>query len=58
MRTTLKIFSIIAVVIGSLALISSVTEGGQDAGYSFLGAVMFLTQGILALVYISQQNKQ
>ena len=57
MQTTLKIFSIIAVVFGSLAIITSM-EGGTDAGYSFLGGIMFLNQGILSLVYIGQQNKK
>ena len=57
MRTTLKIFSIISVVIGGLAIIGCVTEETlYGAMTSFVGGALFLTQGILALVYIGNHK--
>lgn len=56
MRTALKTMSIIMVVIGGFAILES-ADGGQDAGYAFLGGLLFLAEGILALVYIGQ-NKE
>jgi hypothetical protein len=56
MQTTLKIFSIIDIVLGALAMLGSL-EGGSDAVYAFLGGALFLTTGIIALNYISQVNK-
>lgn len=55
MKIALQIFSWIAVVLGALAILGS-AEGGVDAGYSFVGGVFFLTQGVLALVYINQKE--
>jgi hypothetical protein len=62
MKTTLRIFSIIAIVIGALAILSSPTAGYDAAGnaafdiYAFMGGGLFLTQGVLALAYIGQEK--
>ena len=55
METPLKVFSIIAIVLGALALISSLVE--YD-GYGIMGGALFLTEGILALAYIGEQKGQ
>ena len=54
MRMALKIFSIIAVVTGIVAILGSSTS--NDLSSAFIGGGLFLTEGILALVYISQQE--
>jgi hypothetical protein len=51
LRTTLKVFSIIAVVLGALSLIDGLVNAD---GYALLGGALFLTEGWLALVYISK----
>lgn len=56
MKTTLNIFSIISIVLGFFAIIGSAL-GGADAGYSFIGGLFFLTEGVLAEVYIAQKEK-
>ena len=59
MRQALKIFSIIAVVLGGLAMFGAAAqEDMEGAIYSLLGGGLFLAQGILALVYIKQQSKE
>lgn len=57
MKIALQISSWVAVALGVLAILGS-AEGGVDAGYSFVGGVFFLTQGVLALVYISQKENK
>lgn len=60
MKTTLRVFSWIAVVLGALAFFSGIGEiAVQDpnAVYSLFGGSLFLTQGILSLVYIEQTSK-
>ena len=54
METTLKVFSIISVVIGGLAILGGIEE---DEIAAIIGGGMFLTQGILALCYIKKINK-
>jgi len=54
MKTTLKTFSIICIILGALAIIDSIESGIA----AFIGGGLFLTQGILSLVYIGQQNKE
>jgi len=64
MKTTLQIFSTIAILIGSLAIIGGFTSGidayGNPTvdGSALLGGVLFLTQGILSLVYIAIQEEK
>lgn len=55
MRIALQIFSWFSVVLGFLATIQGFAEMSEfvpDAGYSIFGGLLFLTEGILALVYI------
>lgn len=61
MRTTVKVFSIISVVIGALAILGSPTAGYDAAGNvafganALIGGALFLVQGVLTLVYLSQE---
>ena len=55
MKQALTITSYIAAVIGSLAILSSL-GGGVDAVYSLVGGVLFLSQGLLSLIYINQHK--
>jgi hypothetical protein len=50
-KTALQIFSYIAIVLGALALMGS----GGDYN-ALLGGGLFLTQGVLAIGYINQQE--
>ena len=52
MKTALKIFSIIGVVLGGLAILGGLLEPYDDGIYTLVGGELFLTQGILALVYM------
>lgn len=54
MKTALQIFSWIGVVIGILAILGS--AGSQDGGAGMMGGALFLTQGALAIAYISTQE--
>lgn len=62
MKTALQIFSTIGILIGVLAIIGGFTSGidayGNPAvdGYALFGGVLFLTQGVLSLVYIAIQE--
>ena len=56
MKKTIKIFSIVFIVIGSLAILAS-AGGGTDAWASFIGGTMFLGNGICVLIYLNQENK-
>jgi len=53
MKTTLKIFSIICVVLGAFALMTGLAE--LD-GYAIIGGGLFLAQGWMTLVYISKNK--
>jgi hypothetical protein len=54
LRTTLKVFSIISVVLGALAILGALESTDANAGYAFLGGIFFLVEGWLALVYIGK----
>jgi len=53
--TTLKIFSIITLVIGALAIVSTILYPDIDSGSAFVGGALFVTQGWLALAFISKK---
>jgi hypothetical protein len=53
MKTTLKVFSIICVVLGALALIGGLIDAD---GYAIIGGGLFLTQGWMTLVYINNKK--
>jgi hypothetical protein len=52
MRLALQITSWIAIVIGVFALI-----GSEGEPYTLIGAMFFLVQGTLSLIYINQKEK-
>jgi hypothetical protein len=56
MKSALQIFSWIAIVIGALAILGSISA--EDGGSGLIGGVLFLTQGILAIAYISSQEEK
>jgi hypothetical protein len=53
MEKLLKIFSIIAVVMGILAIIGSASDNSLSG---VVGGTMFLFEGMLALAYIGEQK--
>lgn len=54
MKTTVKVFAIIGVVLGSLAIIGGI----EDADFaSFIGGAMFLAWGIIDLSFLSSIKK-
>lgn len=58
LEKTIKVFSIIAVVIGSFTLLFSLTDlSDPDAGYAIMGGGFFLAIGWMNLVYISKRNR-
>jgi len=54
MKKTIRVFAIIGIVIGSLAIIGCIEE--PDA-YAFLGGAMFLAWGIIDLTFINSLKK-
>lgn len=52
MKIALQIFSWVAVVLGVLAFI-----GSEGDPYALFGGALFLTQGILALVYVNEVSQ-
>jgi len=52
MRTTLKTFSIILIVLTSIGMLS-----GDGDGYTLLAGAILLTQAILTLVYLGQEKQ-
>ena len=54
MKLALKILSIISIVIGGLAIVSCISE---FEGAAFIGGALFLSEGILALVYIKRSTQ-
>jgi hypothetical protein len=57
MRTAIKTLSIITIVIGSLALIGSVTNPtDSDSLSALVGGLLFLGYGICVLIYVGQNK--
>ena len=56
MRNTLKVLSVIAVVLGALALLDGFTSGDADAGYAVIGGGLFLAQGWITLSYLGNEK--
>lgn len=54
MKTTVKVFAIIGIVLGSLAILSCLEE---PDGYAFIGGCFFLAWGIVDLQFINQLKK-
>jgi len=52
MKTILKVVSIIAIVLGGLAIFESLF--GEGSMYGFLGGGLFFIQGVFALIYIKE----
>jgi hypothetical protein len=60
MRTAVQIFSWVSIVIGVLAILGGFAPDpatGQIDPYAFLGGGLFLIQGLLTIIYLSQ-NKE
>lgn len=49
MKTALEIMSWVAVVTGGLAIV-----GSEGDIYAFVGGLLFLTEGVLALSYVKK----
>jgi len=59
MKQALTIFSWIAIILGTFAIVGGVAQvsvAPEDAYYSLLGGVLFLTQGVLAIAYMNKQK--
>lgn len=54
MEKALKIMSWIAVAIGVCAILSGISERGDDGFNALLGGALFLAQGWLALSYMAK----
>jgi len=54
MQKAIKIFAIVGIIIGSLAIIGCVTEPDMAA---FIGGALFLAWGILDLNFINSLKK-
>lgn len=54
MKTALQVMSWVSVAFGALAILGGVAEPADS--YAILGGIMFLTQGVLALVYIAEKK--
>ena len=57
MRTAVKILSIIAIVLGSLAILGAITEIDSDSGWAFIGGAFMLGYGITTLAYLGKEKK-
>jgi hypothetical protein len=58
MRTAVLVFSWLSIVIGALTIISGLVplpDGTYDP-YAFIGGGLFLVQGLLTVIYLSQEN--
>ena len=53
MKDALKVFSFIGVILGMLAMMGSLFDADF---YALVGGGLFFTQGLLALLYINQQE--
>ena len=51
LRTTLKVFSIVSVILGAAALLEGSTDSNIDA---LIGGAFILAEGWLALAFISK----
>tara|TARA_Y100000310_G_C20628438_1_gene787237 strand:+ start:840 stop:1061 length:222 start_codon:yes stop_codon:yes gene_type:complete len=60
MRKALLIFSWITVVSGGLSLAGSIMSDyyDEDTFYAFVGGALFLTQGLLAIFYVKEIDKE
>ena len=61
MKSALQVFSWVAVVIGSLAIISGLASTDANGQYyvdglAVLGGALFFTQGLLSIIYISKEK--
>lgn len=56
MRTTIKVLSIISVVLGALAILGA-AEGGEDALYSLIGGGYFIVYGAMILSYLGKEKQ-
>ena len=55
---TLRIFAIIAIVIGSLTIIGSLAETyAEDEVYGFFGGIFYLSYGILTINFLDKLKK-
>jgi len=55
MKTTLKVFSIIGIVLGALTILASISEPTlEDAMYCLAGGGMFIAWGVISLKYIKE----
>ena len=58
MKTTIKVLSIIAVVLGGIAILSAFGETSADEIMrAIVGGSLFLGYGICVLVYLKNENK-
>ena len=60
MKLAVQIFSWISIVIGLLAILGGFAPDpttGQLDPYAFLGGGLFFTQGLLTVIYLSQEKK-
>ena len=53
MKVALQIFSWIAVILGTIGVFGLIGE--EDAMYGLLVAALWITNGVLALIYISKE---
>lgn len=57
MKMTLKIFSIINIIIGALAIIGCFVDYDMDSGAGILAGVWIMATGIITLVYLNGEKK-
>lgn len=57
LKTTLKVFSIICIILGGLAIIGDILDLNSESGYALIGGGLFVAEGWLALKYISRNKK-
>jgi hypothetical protein len=53
MKTTLKVFGIICIAIGGLAILASV---GDEDFAAFVGGALFLANGIIDVICVKRMN--
>lgn len=56
MKTVLTVISWFAIVLGVLAILGSIAEP-TDAAYSIIGGLLYITLGVLALVYVKSKEQ-
>ena len=54
METILKVFSIIGIVLGAMAILQGFAATAEDGVYAIMGGGLFLAQGVFALAYIKE----